>query len=170
MSRATLFAVTTMLSAGALCACTSFRPHAHTGTGSKGGMFEPRRPGSTPEGGDIGGRRIPVGAPTAVAGRSTGGVRRVCRTGSRPSGWIAVAYVSAEEGDCPALARSDSSATAAVLTYYADLPLEAGLDVCADEPVPSGWAIDDTVADASESCPGAKKRNGSTTYHMRRVR
>jgi hypothetical protein len=80
-----------------------------------------------------------------------------------------VAYVSANEGDCPALARSDSGVTVAVLTYYADRPRDAVLDVCADEPVPSGWVIDDAVADASDSCPGVE-RNGSSTLRIRRVR
>jgi len=171
MSRATLFTVVTLLSAGVLSACTSVRPHARSGSGagSNGGMYEPRRPGSTPAGGDLGGWGLPVGAPTAVAGREAGGVRRVCRTGSRPSGWIAVAYVTAGEGDCPAVARSDSSASVAVLTYYADLPLQAVLDVCADEPVPKGWTVDDTAADANDSCPGVA-RNGTSTYRIRRVR
>ena len=169
MSRVSLFTVVTMLSAGVLCACTSFRPRASSGPSSKGGLLQPRRPSDAPAGGDIGGRRLPVGAPAAVAGREVGGVRRVCRTGSRPSGWIAVAYVSAGEGDCPAVARSDSSATVAVLTYYADLPLEAVLDVCADEPAPKGWTVDDALADASDSCHGVE-RNGSSTYRIRRVR
>lgn len=170
MSRATLFTVITMLSAGVLCACSSFRPRASTGSGSNGGRFEPRRPGDTRTGGDIGGRGLPVGAPAAVAGRAVGGVRRVCRTGSRPRGWIAVAYVSAGEGDCPALSKSDSGATAtvAVLTHHADLPLDTELDVCADEPTPRGWIKHDTVADASDACPGAE-RNGSSTYRIRRV-
>ena len=79
--------------------------------------------------------------------------------------------MSAGEGDCPTLARGDSTATAAtaaVLTYYADLPLDAVLDVCADEPVPRGWTIDDTAADASDSCPGVE-RKGSSTYRISRV-
>jgi hypothetical protein len=80
-----------------------------------------------------------------------------------------VAYVSAGEGDCPAQAKSDSGATVAVLTYHADLPIDAVLDVCADEHAPRGWAIDDSVADASDSCPGVE-RKGSSTYRIRRVR
>ena len=169
MSRGPLFTVITMLSVGVICACSSFRPRASSGAIAKGGQFEPRRPGDRPAGGDIGGRGIPVGAPAAVAGRAVGDVRRVCRTGSRPSGWIAVAYVSAGEGDCPALAKSDSSATVAVLTYHIDLPIDAVLDVCADEPAPRGWTIDDAVADATGNCPGVE-RKGSSTYRIRRVR
>lgn len=56
-----------------------------------------------------------------------------------------------------------------MLTHFADNPLDAVLDVCADEPLPSGWVKDDTVADASDSSPGVE-RNGSSTYRMRRVR
>ena len=167
MSRATLFTVIT-LAASVLSACTAVRPRASTtGSGSsRGGLVEPRRPGRSPGGSDIGERGLPVGTPAAVAGRAAGSVRRVCRTGSRPSGWIAVAYVSAGEGDCPA--RSDSAATVAVLTYYPDLPRDAVLDVCADEPVPRNWMKDDTGPDASDSCPGAVK-SGSTTKRIRRV-
>ena len=170
MPRATLFTVVALLSAGVLSACSGFRPRASTSTGTRGGVYGPRRPGNAPSGGDIDGRRLPVGAPAAVAGRAAGGVRRVCRTGSRPRGWIAVAYVSSGEGDCPALSKSDSGATAtvAVLTHYVDLPLETVLDVCADEPTPRGWVKDDSVADASDSCPSAE-RNGSSTYRIRRV-
>ena len=66
------------------------------------------------------------------------------------------------------MARSDSSATVAVLTYYADLPLEAVLDVLPTSR-PKGWTVDDAVADASDSCHGVE-RNGSSTYRIRRVR
>jgi hypothetical protein len=169
MSRTTLFTAIALLSAGALYACTSLRPHVRTAATSRGGLLEPHHPGDAPAGRDIGGAGRPVGEPGAVAGGAVQGVRRVCRTGSRPSGWIAVAYVSARDGDCPVRAKGDSSATAAILTYYADRPRDAILDVCADEPVPSGWIIDDTVADASDSCPGVE-RNGSSTSRIRRVR
>ena len=66
--------------------------------------------------------------------------------------------------------KSDSGATAtvAVVTYHADLPRDAVLDVCADELTPRGWVRDDTAADASDSCSGAGK-NGSSTYRIRRV-
>ena len=169
MSRTTLVTVVTMLSVGVLCACSGFRPRESSGPTSTGGPLQPGRRGSAPAAGDIDGRRIPVGAPPAIAGRAVGGVRRVCRTGSRPSGWIAVAYVSAGEGDCPARTGRDSSAAVAVLTYHADLPVDAVLDVCADEPTPRNWTIDDTATDASDSCPGVE-RKGSSTYRIRRVR
>jgi hypothetical protein len=169
MSRATVVSVLTMLSAGVLCACSSFRPHSRPGTGSRGGLFEPRRAGDGSDGGGIGGRVLPAGSPAPGAGRAAGGTRRVCRTASRPSGWIAVAYVSASEGECDGLAKADSGATAAVLTYYADRPIAATVEVCADEPVPRGWTIDDAASEPSESCPGVE-RHGSSTYSIRRLR
>ena len=168
MSRATLLTVVTLLSAGTLAACSGFRLHSNT-VSSRGGLGAPGRPAGGADGGDITGRGLPAGAPAAVAGRGSSGVRRVCRTGARPRGWIAVAYVSSGEGDCPALVKSDSSVTVAVLAYYADRAVDAVLDVCADEPVPRGWAVEDSAADGSDSCPGVT-RNGSSTYRIRRVR
>ncbi|MFL5617176.1 MAG: hypothetical protein ACJ79A_02135 [Gemmatimonadaceae bacterium] len=167
MSRAT--SVMTMLSAGVLCACSSFRPHSRTGSGSRGGLFVPRRPDDAPGEDGIDGRVLPAGSPSPGAGRAVGGTRRVCRAGSRPSGWIAVAYVSASDGECDGLTKADSGATAAVLTYYADRPIAATLEVCADEPVPRGWTIDAATSDPSDSCPGVE-RHGSSTYSIRRLR
>ena len=95
--------------------------------------------------------------------------RTVCRTDARPRGWIAVAYVAAD-GDCSKLARGDLVPMAAVLTRYADLAVNAVLEVCADQNVPRGWVTDPTPSgDANDSCPGGAS-DGSTTRRIRRVR
>ena len=169
MSRASLLTAVSVLTVGVLCACTSFRPRVSTTNGGRGGPRLGPSAGEASTRGGIGTRGDPVGAPAATAGRAGVDSRRVCRSGARPSGWIAVAYVSAVEGECRVRATSDSNSTAAILTYYADRPVAALLDVCADEPVPRGWVIDEAAADASDACPGVD-RNGSSTHRIRRVR
>jgi hypothetical protein len=168
--RATAFGVITILSAGVFCACSSFRPHVRTPSAPRGGVFEPRRPGdATSGGGDIGGQVPRVGVAGSMAGRAVEGSQRVCRNASRPSGWIAVAYVSASADECAMRARSDSSAAVAIITFYADRPLGTVLDVCADEPLPRGWTIDEADGEGGDGCPGVE-RKGSSTFRMRRVR
>lgn len=169
MSRAILLTAISMLSVGALSACTSFRPYARTDNGVKGRVFGPARPGEASTAGDIGTRGRPAQGPATVVGRAGVDSRRACRAGSRPPGWIAIAYVSAAEGDCPVRSQSDSGATAAILTYFAERPVAAVLDVCADERIPSGWAIDAAPADAADACPGVE-RNGVSAHRIRRVR
>jgi hypothetical protein len=165
MTRAGLLTAAAMLSVGVLCACSSFRPRASS-TSSRGGLDGTLKPGASPGRG----RQLPGGAAVGDDGRVDRESRRSCRKGTRPSGWIAIAYVKGVgEDDCPGLARSDSGFTVAVLVYYANHKLDETLDVCADERVPRGWTIDETEADASDACPGAE-RKGSSTVRIRRVR
>ena len=134
------------------------------------GTFAPRGPVDPAAGGDLGGQ----GAATAARGRNGARVvadeRRVCRSGSRPTGWIAVAYVSGN-GECPAHAGGDSVYTAAIVARYADRPRDTILDVCADERLPSGWVVEQAgVSDVNGSCPGASRNGGSETRRIRRAR
>jgi len=76
---------------------------------------------------------------------------------------------------CPTRTGADSvattTATAALITSYADRPTGAMLDVCADQPLPPGWQTlsDESVEDASR-CPGASRDGRPTAKRIRRVR
>jgi hypothetical protein len=168
MSCAALRAATvSMLLAGA-SACgvlTSVRPHLPqtTSQGPRASVPSADPSRGTPT---LGGR-------TGAARARYPEERRVCRTSTRPRGWIAVAYVSAPE-QCPARAGADSAAAAAtmaVITPYEDRPLGTVLDVCADEPRPTGWnpVFDESTEDTG-SCPGAGRGDGPTTRRIRRIR
>lgn len=126
--------------------------------------------GATATGGRLGGRTVPVGrtgADSSIFARGRDrrvdgqggaeGVRRACRSGAWPRGWVAVAYERGGDG-CPGAAAGDSLATTAVLVRHTARPLGTRLDVCADQPVPAGWArVDDEAPDAVDACPGAER-------------
>jgi hypothetical protein len=135
-----------------------------------GGAFAPRGPVDPAAGGDLGGQGGTTAARGRDGARAVADERRVCRSGSRPSGWIAVAYVPGN-GECPAHAGGDSVYTAAILARYADRPRDTRLDVCADERIPPGWLVEETgVSDVNGSCPGASRNGGSATRRIRRAR
>ncbi len=114
-------------------------------------------------------RRPPVGpvqpgAPIADPGAE----RRVCRA-SRPTGWIAVAYLPGD--DCPRAAGDATNATAALVVRLAGRGPNAVLDVCADERVPRGWRVERrAIVDAAGRCPGAAPDGRSAVMRIRRVR
>ena len=91
--------------------------------------------------------------------------RRVCRTGSLPSGWIAIAYDAASGDECP---KSKRDYPIAVIVRYQSQPPSTVLDVCADQRVPPNWEGLGTAAD--EHCPGAAPGGGSATKRIRRLR
>jgi hypothetical protein len=166
MTRALI--VTVVAGAFAVTACSGFRPRVRTTT-DRPGVFDGRSrdPGST---GEIGGRGLPAsrpeaGTPSTIAGADS---RRICRTSSRPDGWIAVAYVAGD--GCGARGSADSSYVIAVLAQYAILPVDAELDVCADERIPRNWVPSDAAAAPSDACPGVKGNSASTTRSIRRRR
>ena len=149
---------------------TSVRPRATTTTGPRAIPGQPTPtsvPGANPT------PRGPAGSerPNATRGRHVD-ERLVCRTSGAPRGWIAVAYVSSPD-QCPPRAGADSAAataTAALVTNYADRPRGSMLDVCADQPTPPGWQTlsDESVEDASR-CPGAARDGRPTAKRIRRV-
>jgi hypothetical protein len=160
----------TLTIAGALAvtaACSNFRPHAGSTT-TRPGIFD-GQPGAPGSNGDIGGRGLPSRRPDAGTENTVAGAdaRRVCRASSRPNGWIAVAYVAGD--GCAARTSADSSYSIAVLTRYFDLPVNAVLEVCADEPIPANWTLDATEAMPSDACPGVKGDRASTTRYIRRL-
>ena len=173
MSRTALRVVSTSLLLAGAAACgvvSSVRPRASTTTGPGA------RPGQAAPPGVTGAGRTPAGGERT---RSTRGAQRmdeqlICRTGGVPRGWIAVAYVSAPD-QCPTRTGADSvattTATAALITSYADRPTGAMLDVCADQPIPPGWQTlsHESVEDASR-CPGASRDGRPTAKRIRRVR
>ena len=127
-----------------------------------------RDPQSSTALGDRGERGRSIGRPVIEAGRMVGDGRTICRTDSRPRGWIAVAYVAAN-GECAKRAPGDSVPMSAILTRYAGLAANTVLEVCADQNVPRGWVHDSTPSgDGTDSCPGAA-RDGSTTRRIRRL-
>lgn len=149
-------------------ACSNVRPHSGSRT-SRPGIFD-GQPGAPGAAGDIGGRGLPSRRPDAGTERAVAGAdaRRVCRTSSRPDGWIAVAYVSGD--GCVARTSADSSYSVALLTRYSDVPVDLVLEVCADERIPRNWVQDETDAMPSDACPGAKGNHASTTRYIRRLR
>ena len=161
----------TLTIAGALAitaACANFRPHVGSTT-TRPGIFDgqPGAPGSV---GDIGGRGLPSRPPATETQGTVArtDARRICRMSTRPNGWIAVAYVAGD--GCAARSSADSSYSIAVLTRYGDVPVDAVLEVCADERNPADWVPDHTHATPSDACPGAKGDAGSTTRYIRRLR
>lgn len=148
---------------------TSVQPHTST-------------PGTYPSAADVGGpARVGGGADSGVFGRprsrvtrgsaanSAAAARRQCRTAAVPRGWIAVAYESTTS-ECPGRPASpaDSAGAVAVLVRYDGAPVGTRLDVCVDQPIPSGWsrARDEAPGDPG-ACPGAA-RNGDTVQRIRR--
>ena len=109
-----------------------------------------------------------------VAAGGADGVRRVCRAGSWPRGWVAVAYEAAGDG-CPGAAgsvgeRAGSAAPVAVIVRADLSPVGARLDVCADQPVPARWVWrDDETPDNPDACPGASRRGRPAVRRIVRV-
>lgn len=115
-----------------------------------------RGPYSAPGGDDL-----PSTTELAIATTS----RRVCRTGSLPSGWIAVAYDAASGDECP---KGKADYPVAVIVRYQSQPPSTVLDVCADQRVPPNWQELGTADD--EHCPGAAPGGGAATKRIRRLR
>lgn len=111
----------------------------------------------------------PGDLPGPASGTRYADERRVCRTTSVPRGWIAVAYVSVP-GQCPARDGADSLATSSVLARHAGRPRGALLDVCADQPTPSGWERVRDEVEGADRCPGAAPAGSPTTRRIRRYR
>jgi hypothetical protein len=165
-------AITTTL-AGALAitaACANFHPHVGQSPRS-GAVIGTGRTQDPTVAGDIGGRGLPSGRPGAATQTATAGpdARRICRTSSRPTGWIAVAYV-AGDASCASRSSADSAHAVAVLTRYDILPVSAVLEVCADERIPKNWVPDATPAVPSDACPGVNGNPTSTTRLIQRLR
>ena len=95
--------------------------------------------------------------------------RRVCRSGARPTGWIAVAYQRTNGDECPAR-TGNASGGIAVLDRISHLHIGAMLDVCADQQVPTDWVDDHAVDVDAGQCPGAGPNGVSATRRIRRVR
>ena len=136
-----------------LTACgTSVRLHKGQGTGTTIGQADP-------------------GSLRPATGASSHGdvtTRRVCRTGGYPSGWIAVAYSEATS-ECPRLVGGGNAYSVAVIVRYDNLPYSTTLEVCADQPTPSGWYNETADERSSDGCPGAAKNGGSATKVIRRA-
>lgn len=97
-----------------------------------------------------------------------GVVRRVCRTGTTPGGWIAISY--AFDPDCPRSPDPEDSSNAAVIQRYSNQPVGARLTVCADQKLPMGWTRDPDQG-PEDGCPGASVGEGQRqTFVMRRIR
>jgi hypothetical protein len=103
---------------------------------------------------------VPSATPHATASES----RRVCRSGSWPSGWIAVAYEAASGDECP---KGNTGYPVAVLVRYTSQPKDATLDVCADQRVPQSWTAESESTDVGQ-CPGAERDGRSATKRIRR--
>ena len=100
---------------------------------------------------------------------SVDGVRRVCR-GSRPSGWLAIDYVS-DSIACPAQANREAFGTALIIRYD-DVNVGELLAVCADQTVPTNWTRDRFDPD-DPRCPrrtSEKESTVPTVMLIRRVR
>lgn len=169
-SRSLSVALPALLTLGA-CQGVTMRPHGATAApGTSTGVAPLGRPADPTAPGDAGadGRARASDPRVAAAGHTSGEQRRVCRSGNRPRGWIAVAYVLGA-GDCPLHVGRDTVYTAAVLTRYAGLPIGSLLDVCADEHVPAGWTREaPDPENVGDSCPGSTRNGGSATYRIRR--
>jgi len=156
------------VAAGVLLAagCASLEPSTATRTGAtgspRGGLstpsFDPhtRQPSTDPGRNDL---------PPTTEHPSASAEQRICRSGSWPRGWIAVAYEAASGNECP---QGRGRYPVAVLVRYASQPPNATLDVCADQPTPANWATDDSADEGQ--CPGAAKDGGSATKRIHRVR
>lgn len=108
---------------------------------------------------------VPAGPRRTTAAATT---RRICRSGSRPAGWIAVAY-EAESGDeCPRAGTTASEHPIAVYVRYAGQPVQTTLEICADQPIPFEW-VDDGAVDSGQ-CPGAGPDGASAMKRIRKVR
>ena len=102
------------------------------------------------------GQRMPSGQSNGVP------TKRVCRVGSWPAGWIAVAYASGSS-ECPARVGADSGYTVAELVRFDDRAFGTVLEVCADQTTPFNW-IEDRKADrVGGTCPGAAKPGAPDT-------
>jgi hypothetical protein len=109
------------------------------------------------------GQRMPSGQSNGTP------TKRVCRVGSWPTGWIAVAYTSGST-ECPARAGRDSAYTVAELVRFDDRPFETVLKVCADQATPFNWIEDRKAERTGGVCPGASKPGEPDTKIIRRMR
>jgi hypothetical protein len=133
------------------------------GTPGSRPLFDPTKPMSGPAGTDQ------IETPDRMNTRTSSDARRVCRGTSMPSGWIAVAYETATEGECPA--RGDGTPRrVAVIVRYGDYPVGATLDVCADQPLPRRWEIVRDEHVDGGACPGAAKDGASAMKRILRRR
>ncbi len=104
----------------------------------------------------------------AIAG-ATLEQRRQCRTAGVPRGYIAIAY-ERSTSECPSVAaRGDSTASVAVIVHYATAAVGTRLDICADQPIPSGWnQVGDEGPGDPGACPGAAANGNDTALRIRR--
>ncbi len=113
----------------------------------RGGQSDPDQLGSDRTGRAVG------PAVVAINPRASGSsVRRVCRLGGTPRGWIAIGYVAADTTECPKAAAELDPYPIAILARYDSLMVGARLTVCADQRVPRGWTRE-PVVEAGEQCP-----------------
>jgi hypothetical protein len=109
-------------------------------------------------------------AGTAVARsgtpRSIDEVRRVCR-GSRPSGWLAIDYVS-DTIACPSPTNREAFGTALIVRYEG-VNVGEMLSVCADQTVPTNW-IRDSYDPDDPRCPRRASNQGSTAPTVMLIR
>jgi hypothetical protein len=98
--------------------------------------------------------------------------RRVCRTGGWPRGWVAVAYESAGESECPARADSERERGVAIIRRLDGTPVGGVLEVCADQGVPRDWTREwtDEPRAMATRCAGATKGDARDTMVIRRLR
>ena len=157
------------LAATCLVGCTSVRAHGTdpSPTTRRGGIGIPTGiptrtapdPAVAPTGGTRGDLPSTTEHPTASESR------RICRSGSWPRGWIAVAYEAASGDECPKGGKS--AYPVAVLVRYASQPRDATLDVCADQRIPQNWTAEAESTDVGQ-CPGAERDGRSATKRIRR--
>jgi len=152
------------LAATCLVGCASVRARGgdtSPATG-RGGFGIPARPAADPTLAPTGGTRGDL--PSTTEHPTASESRRICRSGSWPTGWIAVAYEAASGDECP---KGKSAYPIAVLVRYASQPRDATLDVCADQPVPQNWTAEAESTDVGQ-CPGAERDGRSATKRIRR--
>ena len=96
--------------------------------------------------------------------------RRVCRSGPRPSGWIAISYETSAS-ECPRVgdAGGRDDYNVATIARYDTQPLGQTIEVCADQSTPTGWTDDHDDDRVGDACPGASKDGTSATKVIRRV-
>src|SRR4051812_12717092 len=108
-----------VLAAGCATLEPSVRPRTADTAGRRGGLGVPsldpgRGTAAEPGRGDL---------PTSTEHPAASAERRVCRTGSWPSGWIAVAYEAASGTECPQSgARADGHPVAVLVRYAGQAP------------------------------------------------
>lgn len=143
-------------SAVLLASCVSVRPHSSVG----GDVGVPT----------VGGGTVNRPRPTPPAGieESRTIIDYVCRVAIR-RGWIAIAYTEGGDG-CPPGRDPDNLYTAATVYRYADRVVGTTIEVCADQPIPTGW-IREYGQPGRNRCIGAHvEEDQPTSVLIRRVR